>query len=57
MSRKRTEHQEEIYYLSDHERTEIQAALAEVARGEFASDEEVAALFGSCLRSGHPQRH
>jgi hypothetical protein len=34
-----------IYRLSDEERAEIRAALAEVERGEVASDEEVAAVF------------
>jgi predicted transcriptional regulator len=32
--------------LSDEERAEIEAALAEAARGEFATDEEVAAVLG-----------
>lgn len=35
----------EPYILSDEERTDIEEALAEVERGEVASDEEVAALF------------
>jgi hypothetical protein len=39
------EHETEVYRLSDEERVEIRAALEEVARGEFASDEEIAALF------------
>jgi hypothetical protein len=39
------EQETELYRLSDEERTEIRAALEEVARGEFASDEEVAAVF------------
>jgi hypothetical protein len=34
-----------IYRLSDDERADIESALAEVARGEVASDEEVAAVF------------
>lgn len=34
------------YRLSPEERADLQAALEEVARGEFASDEEVAAVFG-----------
>lgn len=34
-----------IYHLSDDERLDIEAALDEVARGEVASDEEVAAVF------------
>ena len=40
-----------VYRLSDEERTEIRAALAEVERGEVASDEEVAAVFNR-YRSG-----
>jgi predicted metal-dependent phosphoesterase TrpH len=40
------EHQNSgVYRLSDEERTEIRAALAEVERGEVASDAEVAAVF------------
>jgi hypothetical protein len=39
------EHETGVYRLSDEERGEIRAALEEVARGEFASDEEIAALF------------
>ena len=34
-----------IYHLSDEEGADIDEALAEVERGEVASDEEVAALF------------
>jgi cation transport ATPase len=34
-----------VYRLSDEVREEIRAALAEVERGEVASDEEVAAVF------------
>jgi len=33
------------YALSDEERADLQAALDEVARGEIASDGEIAALF------------
>jgi hypothetical protein len=33
------------YVLSDEERADIELALEEVARGEFASDDEVAATF------------
>jgi hypothetical protein len=43
------EQETEVYRLSDEERAGIRAALEEVARGEFASDEEVAAVF-------HPRR-
>lgn len=34
-----------VYVLSDDERAAIEEGLAEADRGEFASDEEVAALF------------
>jgi hypothetical protein len=34
-----------VYRLSDEERAEIRAALAEIERGDVASDEEVAAVF------------
>jgi predicted transcriptional regulator len=34
-----------VYRLSDEERADIREALAEMERGEVASDEEVAALF------------
>ncbi len=33
------------YELSEEERVEIEAALAEADRGEFATDEEVEAVF------------
>lgn len=33
------------YRLSPEERVDLQAALDEVERGQFASDEEVAAVF------------
>jgi predicted transcriptional regulator len=35
----------EVYRLSDEERAEIEASLEEARRGEFATDEEVAAVF------------
>jgi len=35
----------EPYQLDEDERREIEAALAEAERGEFASDEEVEAVF------------
>jgi predicted transcriptional regulator len=35
----------EPYKLDEDERREIEAALAEAARGEFATDEEMKALF------------
>lgn len=34
-----------VYRLTDEERADLDAALAEVERGEVASDAEVAALF------------
>lgn len=34
-----------VYVLSDEERTEIEMSMEEARRGEFATDEEVAALF------------
>ena len=40
-----------IYHLSDEEGADIDEALAEVERGEVASDEEVAALFDVCRGS------
>jgi len=33
------------YQLSDQERADLEEALAEARRGEFASDAEVAAMF------------
>jgi predicted transcriptional regulator len=35
----------EVYQLSEDELAEIEEGMAEIRRGEFASDEEVAALF------------
>ena len=35
-----------VYELSAEERADLEAALAEMARGEFATDEEIAAVFG-----------
>ena len=40
-----------VYVLSDEERADIEAAEAEAERGEFASDEEVRALFDRYRRS------
>ena len=37
--------EEGVYVLSDEERAALDIAIAQVDRGEFASDEEVAALF------------
>jgi hypothetical protein len=39
------ERETQVYRLSDEERAGIRAALEEVARDEFASDEELAAIF------------
>ena len=35
----------EVYRLSDEERAAIEESMEQARRGEFASDEEVAALF------------
>jgi hypothetical protein len=35
-----------VYRLDAEDRTRIEASLAAARRGEFATDEEVAALFG-----------
>jgi hypothetical protein len=40
----------EPYQLSDEESADIDAALEELARGEVASDEEVAAVFNRYRR-------
>jgi predicted transcriptional regulator len=37
-----------VYRLSDDERAEIRAGLAEADRGEFASDEEMASVWKRC---------
>lgn len=37
--------EEEVYVLSDEENAAIDFALAQAERGEFATDEEVAAIF------------
>ena len=39
------------YELSEEERIEIEAALAEADRGEFATDEEVEAVFNRYRRA------
>jgi predicted transcriptional regulator len=39
------EREAQVYRLSEEERAGIRAALEEVARGEFASDEELSAIF------------
>jgi len=41
-------HGTEVYRLSDEERAEIEASIAEADRGEFATDEEMAALWKKC---------
>jgi predicted transcriptional regulator len=38
-----------VYVLSDEERAAIEEGMAQARRGEFASDEEVAALFARFL--------
>jgi choline kinase len=38
-----------VYKLDAEERAAIDEAKAQAARGEFASDEEVAAFFNRCL--------
>ena len=40
----------DVYHLSEEERADIKEALEEEARGEFASDEEVAAVFNKYRR-------
>ena len=35
----------DVYVLTDEERADIEAGIAEADRGEFASDEEMAAFF------------
>jgi predicted transcriptional regulator len=40
----------EVYQLSEDELADIEEGLAEVRRGEFATDEEVAALFNRYRR-------
>lgn len=39
-----------VYRLSDEERADLREAMAEVDRGEIASDEEVAATFARLRR-------
>lgn len=34
-----------VYHLTDDERREVRAGLAEIDRGEIATDEEVAAVY------------
>jgi len=35
----------DVYILSDEERADLEEGIAEAERGEFATDEEMAALF------------
>lgn len=43
--RARLDSEDGIYILTDEERTEIKKGLAEAGRGEYATDEEVEAVF------------
>jgi len=36
---------DDVYHLSDEERAEVRAGLAEIERGEIASDAEVRAVY------------
>ena len=38
-------HDDGVYHLTDEERTEVRGGLAEIKRGEVASDEEVGAVY------------
>jgi predicted transcriptional regulator len=38
-------HQQGIYHLSDDERAAVRKGMEAARRGEFASDEEIAALY------------
>jgi predicted transcriptional regulator len=38
-------HDDDVYHLTDGERVEVRAGLAEIERGEIASDEEVQAVY------------
>jgi lysyl-tRNA synthetase class I len=40
-----------VYRLSDQERAAIEQGLEDIREGRFASDEEIAALFGRYRRS------
>lgn len=40
----------DVYQLSDEERAAIEASMEEARRGEFATDEEVAAVFNRYRR-------
>jgi predicted transcriptional regulator len=38
-------HQSGVYYLSDEERASVRKGMEAARRGEFASDDEIAALY------------
>ena len=38
-------HDDGVYHLTDEERTEVRAGLAEIKRGEIASDVEVGTVY------------
>ena len=38
-------HDEGVYHLTEDERAEVRAGLAEIERGEIASDDEVRAVY------------
>ena len=38
-------HDDDIYHLTDDERREVRAGLAEIRRGDIATDEEVAETY------------
>ena len=38
-------HDDDIYHLTDDEHREVRAGLAEIRRGDIASDEEVAGTY------------
>ena len=38
-------HDEGVYHLTDDERAEVRAGLAEIERGEMANDDEVRAVY------------
>ena len=45
MLRVRLDSEDGVYILTDEERKEIQEGLAEAKRGEYATDDEVEAVF------------
>ena len=38
-------HDDGVYHLTDEERTEVRTGIAEIKRGEIASEEEVGAVY------------